>query len=246
MNLPSKTFVIGEYAVLNEGCAIVLNTKPVFKMKNRKFFDPHNGKGGFGASSAKWIFQNKIDPQNININEIISKYVNSVFNGVGIAPSGVDVVSQLIGGVFAIDLSRSKHVSTTWAFYDFFIVRTGNKVKTYKHLENLSNVSQFSTLTKLSRTAFELFINKDKKFFSCLKEFDLELNRLNLCMSESISLNDNISKIDGVIYQRACGAMGADTVIVFSQPDKTDKVRQSLLNLNLDIVATQSDILGST
>lgn len=243
MKLPSKTFLIGEYAVLNNGCAVVLNTKPVFEMKEGKFFDPHNSRGGFGASSAEWIFKHNINSKDINIADIRNKYLNSTWSGIGIAPSGVDVISQLVGGVFAIDLSNFKYVSTEWNFYDFFIVRTGNKLKTYKHLENLNDATQFDTLTKLSKKAFELFIKKNQKFFSCLEEFDLELNKLNLCLAESMSLKENICRIDGVIYARACGAMGADTMIVFSSAEYSSRVRKGLLNLNLEIVATQNDIL---
>ncbi len=243
MNLPSKTFLIGEYAVLSNGCAVVLNTKPKFEKRDGKFYDPHKSKGGFGASSAKWIFENKINSKSINAKAIISKYVETTWSGIGIPPSGVDVISQLVGGVLAIDLSSMQYLSTDWSFYDFFIIRTGNKVKTYKHLESLNDVKKFGVLAELSRNAFSLFIKKDESFFSCLKEFDLELNELNLCLPESISLKNNLSKIDGVVYVRACGAMGSDTMIVFSDFAKTSEVKQSLLDLNLDIVATQNDIL---
>ena len=240
MSLPSKTFLIGEYAVLNKGAAIILNTKPRFEMQNGKFCDPHHSKGGFGASSAAWIFKNKIFDKNPKT--IISKYVKDTWSGVGIPPSGVDVISQMVGKVFSIDLSSMKITSDDWNFYDFFIVRTGNKIPTYKHLEQLDNVDQFGNLTELSRKALALFIKKDKKFFEYLKQFDQELARLNLCLNESAKLKKKIMKMDGVVYTRACGAMGADTIIVFILPDKNTTVEKELLKLNLDIVATQNDI----
>src|SRR5262249_7567087 len=84
INLPSKTYLLGEYIVLEGAPCLILNTPPYFKaefpstVKNDfhpkspagllleenadffkndtvEFFDPHEGKGGFGASGAQFI-----------------------------------------------------------------------------------------------------------------------------------------------------------------------------------------------
>lgn len=57
LSLPSKTFLVGEYGVLEGGEALLLNTHPRFEFKEGHFFDPHRGQGGFGASSAKWLVE---------------------------------------------------------------------------------------------------------------------------------------------------------------------------------------------
>ena len=82
ISFPSKTFLIGEYAVLEKGPAVLVNTHPRFcfsvkKGKNKndfhphspagqwlklhpkiqcsiESFDPHNSQGGFGFSSAQF------------------------------------------------------------------------------------------------------------------------------------------------------------------------------------------------
>ncbi|MGZ3693911.1 MAG: hypothetical protein ACXWQO_06895 [Bdellovibrionota bacterium] len=83
-SFPSKTFLLGEYAVLREGSALMLAHDPCFKselcaeplakpafveacaagkaaallgvdLSHLKFQDPHEGKGGFGGSGAEFL-----------------------------------------------------------------------------------------------------------------------------------------------------------------------------------------------
>lgn len=84
LSVPSKTFLLGEYLILLEGPALIVATKPRFRLKiyesektshvfhpkspagqllkdqnirNRffEFLDPYSGTGGMGASSAQFI-----------------------------------------------------------------------------------------------------------------------------------------------------------------------------------------------
>ena len=242
VSLPSKTFLIGEYAVLNKGCGIVINTSPRFKFENKKFFDPHKQKGGFGASSAKWIFSK--DLKNVDPLSTIFDFVKDSWNGEGIKPSGVDVLSQLFGGVFLIDLSSMNYKILDWKFYDFFILRSEVKIETRKHLKKLTDLNKFKRLTEISVKAHEAFLNSNKVFFEHLKEFDLELTKQNLCFTKTQDTIKKIRSFDEVLYARGCGALCADTIIVFLKPNKAEVALKKIQDLNLEIVATQDDITG--
>ena len=81
--IPAKTFLLGEYAALAEGSAIILTTSPYFELslsttnqglsgihpespagiwwqqqninKGLSFYDPYSSRGGLGASSAQFL-----------------------------------------------------------------------------------------------------------------------------------------------------------------------------------------------
>ena len=117
LKIPSKTFLLGEYAVLTGGPALVLAHPPFFSLKKTNkpklfhpkspasllmkkhglrqdfdFLDPHRGGGGFGGSTAEVISSLK-NRHDINIAELLADYKN-LFTESGAEPSGADLCTQ--------------------------------------------------------------------------------------------------------------------------------------------------------
>ena len=120
LKIPSKTFLIGEYAILYGGKALVLTHPPYFSKKpnaNPEFFhpespasrlmnqkdlkqdfdfvDPHSGGGGFGGSTAEAIASLKgrveLSPENA-----YEEYLD-LFKEQKTIPSGADFYAQWVG-----------------------------------------------------------------------------------------------------------------------------------------------------
>jgi hypothetical protein len=140
LNIPSKTFLLGEYVALNGGPCLILTTPPYFQIafqqktfqksppsplspfspyspagkwieKHRDFFkhyhidfsDPHEGKGGFGASSAQFIGVYQaiypIEKTREYIENLLEAYWETFPKDTQVLPSGADIVAQIFGGV---------------------------------------------------------------------------------------------------------------------------------------------------
>ncbi len=121
--IPSKTFLLGEYAVLFGGDSLVLTHKPFFEcvrtdinsdnkslkfhkdspaarlmkacglVKDFDFIDPHFGEGGFGGSTAEVVASLK-GRTDLNTLELLNSYINLQAGDKAIAPSGADLCAQ--------------------------------------------------------------------------------------------------------------------------------------------------------
>ncbi|WP_229776915.1 hypothetical protein, partial [Alicyclobacillus cellulosilyticus] len=119
-SIPAKTFLLGEYAVLANGPALILTTSPCFKIsmvaesslsgihpespagkywtnckqaKGLSFYDPYHGLGGMGASSAQFIgayLASLTDSEPVHVSSLLETYFNYAWNGKGLCPSGYD------------------------------------------------------------------------------------------------------------------------------------------------------------
>ena len=163
IHIPSKTYLTGEYCILKEQKALIILTSPLFavtieecndptqaidfnnipveqwaisRLKNKiiQFFDPHNNKGGFGASSAcfagVWKYLNPKKKPIQSLDEFLL-----VQQG-----SGGDVLSQLTGGVALIDKKNKQTISLQWPWKNICcsLFRTQKKLLPMNTLEKLS------------------------------------------------------------------------------------------------------------
>ncbi|MCB0406704.1 MAG: hypothetical protein KDD34_00795, partial [Bdellovibrionales bacterium] len=182
LTAPSKTFLVGEYAILHGGHALLANTEPrfeviistpgegrcenihpnspagqwarthreAFEKIDFQFIDPHQGRGGFGASSAQfllawaWSLLDQVPfsrlTEGLDLSQILKDY-HSLFEEKSTRPSGGDVVAQSIGGICQVATAPLTMTEKSWPFkdLDFLIIPTGKKINTHKHLEGLSD-----------------------------------------------------------------------------------------------------------
>ncbi len=248
--LPSKTFLIGEYSVLNNGAALVLNTSPYFKYEKNQLKDPHRGRGGFGASSSEWLFNYSLshtlpsEPTVEDAKEAIQNYRDEMWDGKGLAPSGVDIVAQWTGGVALVDIKGKRIESLKWPFpkLSFVIVRTGKKVRTHEHLRDLSRDS-LSELSELSQKGVESFLSQDTEaFIASINRFDKALEKNELCCESTLKIKSSIRESGLALAVKGCGALGADTVLVISRLKDRSKLIEQIAGFGLEIVATEEDL----
>ena len=242
--LPSKTFLVGEYGVLSKGASLLLNTSPQFQFQNGHFFDPHQQKGGFGASSAKWLCyylsshklnayeKTKLIHHSLNKHlalKIINKYQKDIQQNNKIAPSGVDILSQCVGQVAYIDIQNGIFRTLSWPFKDlsFLIFSTGNKTLTYQHLQRGINLQSCKLLAQASQKVIDAFCKHEKKIFlDTLQEFDHSLEQLGFCCQETIHLKKQIKKHFADIMVKGCGALGMDTLLIICKSDVFSDVKR--------------------
>lgn len=271
LSFPSKTFLIGEYAVLNSSPAVLVNTLPRFEFNihfnssscrhpfhkdscsarwikiNQKLFsnisiscfDPHQGQGGCGLSGAEfncvYFIKNKV--KNVQLLNMWKEY-----NLLKTGSSGADIVSQWVGNVCLFNPYPFSVRSLTWPFKNlsFALIRTGQKLKTWKYLKNLKKNS-FPDLNMWARQAFQAVESSDEEsFIRAIKEYAVALDKNGLVMEPTQYFLEKLKKNKDIVTAKGCGAMGAEVVVLFFQSCKEEKVMKFLENN--EIVSTSHSI----
>ena len=270
-SLPSKTFLVGEYSALVERGCLLLNTHPRFaQLKNGHFLDPHQQKGGFGASSAKWLCnylscnyltkeerehlfhpnKDQLDTKlAIKLRSAYQKEVKQSESSLKMTPSGVDILSQCIGQVAYIDVQKNIFKSLIWPFKDlsFIIFPTGNKAFTLEHLKEDIQIQDCKLLSEKSQEVIKAFLNhKKNEFLSTLNDFDCCLENLGFCCAQTLSLKKNIRKHFPKVIVKGCGALGMDTLLLICASDMIsnikDFIENNILPQPIDQIITHHDL----
>ena len=177
ISVASKTFLLGEYAVLlNEPC-IFVNTMPRFKMmiekgdgqfinlhedspgvrwvkKNCKDFQNFNFtfedtifKGGFGASSAEFLSFYSWAYSHFSAQDLWQAYKKMTQNKGGFSPSGADVMAQFLGGLGVYRPKPFSLETLSWPFSDHGFIILKTPYKVATH-EHLKNLKPLSSSFK--------------------------------------------------------------------------------------------------
>ena len=269
-SFPSKTFLTGEYAVLEEAPAVLINTNPRFcfsvtnnddntvntqqpfhkdspagqylknhphinKQYNISCTDPHDHQGGFGLSSAEFnmaylLNHNlKLSKDKTFLFKIWKTYKSISFKGV--TPSGADLISQWVGKICVFHPKPFHVQSFDWPFsdLDFLILRTNLHLQTWKHLQNLTK-SIYPDLIPIAEKAVECITNSNKNgFLEAIKKYSFYLNKNNLIHENTNVFLKNIQQIKEIITAKGCGAMGAESILLFFHTKDKNKVFKELV-----------------
>ena len=196
VEVPSKTFVIGEYLAINGTASMVMATEPTFFIKiiedktfgfhpespagrlrqsladqnfGYSFFDPHQGRGGFGRSTAEYLavyLYNQFLKTNRedmsaeildDLEDVVQTYQS--FSGGDYKPSGADLVAQICGGLCWYDGNNYLASQLAWPFpgYDIYVFHTGKKLATHEHLKDLkpTNLRPLIPILLAARTSLD-------------------------------------------------------------------------------------------
>ncbi len=283
LSCPSKSFLLGEYSVLNAGSALLFNSEPRFQLvadmrgtgviegipagspaglwlaQNRdcfgasdlQFIDPHNGLGGFGASSAQFLLVHALaqliadangrrESSAVQVEAIWRDYRNlEITNRSGIKPSGADIVSQFAGGLCEVNLEPFSFQQISWPFegYEFVLVRTGHKVATHTHLNDLGDIDT-GELTWILEQGLDAFETRDAQvFFDAVNDYHCELLELGLVADESQIFISTLIAQPFIRAVKGCGALSGDALAVFFAAENRSRVNRILEELHLPIVA---------
>ena len=297
ISCPSKTFIIGEYAVLNEASAILLNTKPRFSClikqgvkdsilssredllqdSSGKIFsnidifqnkyikewikkysigsqkcllewsDPHNGRGGFGFSTAQFniLYAYSCYLKDISIEKVKSKEVWRTYRGMdfeGCPPSGADLIAQWADGL-CVFKQKPLSVESYMAVFpslDYFILRTGEKLDTYKYLKEFQKPETYDLEKIVTDAVVALETRNENQFIESVNEYRKVLLKKNLVTNTTKNILEKISTIKNIKAYKGCGAMGAETVILFFDTEHKEEIKQELLDF--EIIADKEQI----
>lgn len=289
IRVPSKTFLIGEYSALSGGPAIVACTSPMFTAEIRSaksdgngpfpkgspgqglldklqgnqdltWADPHQGRGGFGGSSAQFIaakFAEQIAQTEVNIPTAGDAFAwrselleFSKMDGGGVIPSGYDLIAQITGGIAVIagETCTAKRVRWPFAEDTFLILRTGLKVNTHEHLNQLKGESFPQLEAQAGEAQSALIKGQARAFYQAVTNFRNICLNSNLTSPESSSILEKFD--DLTLAGKCCGAYGADSIVLFLKRKDSEKIMNRLraiesdLGRSLEVVATADD-LGS-
>lgn len=252
LKIPAKTFLVGEYAVLDpRGQALVLTHEPCFEVRTSaterifhpdspaglyqsrhpgaltalEFVDPFQGAGGFGASTAEFLaVQEKPWSK-----ETFLEYRELT----GGRPSGADLGAQMLEGIVLSEPGRAEFTSYDWPFEGLSLLwfRTPGKVKTHEHLNALKEAN-LSVLVDLSERCIESFLAQQSgPFVGSLNSFTQALAEMNLQNEGALLLRARFMKTRGVLAAKGCGAMGADVFLVLCEKSAQRQIQSEIESL---------------
>lgn len=177
-SIPAKTFLLGEYAALQGGPAIVLTTTPCFEVglsqeqispaihpdspaglfwssagtqEQLTWHDPYGGIGGLGASSAQFLGAYWAAQSSSHTNQaalLEAYWACSWQTGQGVRPSGYDVLAQASSGCVYIN-QHAVSASYAWPFKDIAFILLHTGDKLPTH-HHLQDIGLTDAMTGLS------------------------------------------------------------------------------------------------
>lgn len=306
MFVPSKTFLIGEYAVLplddqdgqgEPAQSVVALTRPFFELRTQMtdlesvdpksyqdlgqvihpespagklmellkfrpeesvesvrslghYFDPHRGAGGFGASTAQYIFAErhlaKMEAEKWPLAKLLDRYRQCSSAAL---VSGHDYLAQGFGQGVVLISTEGPELTSFWSWpfkgFRWALFRTHEKVATHTHLsERIRGTDEFQKLREISRGSELALLREDgESFVAILREYTCELQRLNLRSKKMIDLELEMQKLFPRVAAKGCGAMGADVFMVLSPEESFQETLEWISsNTTFSRVATEEDI----
>lgn len=267
LKVPAKTFLVGEYAVLDpRGQALVLTHDPCFEVRTPgtkrlfhpespaglyqsrhpealtalEFVDPFLGQGGFGASTAEFLaVQEKPWSK-----ETFLEYRELT----GGRPSGADLGAQMLEGIVLSEPGRVEFTSYDWPFEDMSLLwfRTPGKVKTHEHLSALKSAN-LSALVELSEKCIEAFLaHQSGPFRTSLNGFTQSLSEMNLQNEGALLLRARFMKTRGVLAAKGCGALGADVFLVLCEKAAKQQIQSEIESLGFSKPFSENDLFWRT
>lgn len=259
--IPAKTFLVGEYIALWGGPAVLLTTTPYFEVikhpsdefsfhpsspagrlcaqheciKSFQWYDPYQGLGGLGASSAQFlgVYADLYRPMRsrIDIEHVYNVYESVAWDGEGQRPSGYDVLAQSQGGCVLIDRSSSFFRSCVWPFsaLSFILIHTHTKLATHSYLKTaVIDIACRRFLWDIGLSVQQACLDRDvDAFITHVRDYGEQLKRLGLVLPSTLDKMCQLSK-EKPLAMKGCGALGADVILMLVSVDDRETVLEHL------------------
>ncbi len=194
--------------------------RPLLEGWRLDFQDPHERRGGFGASGAQFLFCHAFTTLLQNANQSPQLNPDDIFNDYqvcsGGSGSGADLLAQLKGGVCAVDMRNIRAEALSWRHpgLAFAIVRTGIKIPTHLHLLNLSR-EPLQALIPVAESAINKFSEGSAaELVGAVGDYENALRGLDLQTARTTELLKTFKAQPWCLGAKGCGAWGADTILL--------------------------------
>lgn len=230
-----------------------------------EFFDPHQTRGGLGASSAQFAMLVALDcavkrshhtdfsPELLSaVSAFEAKdgfhylqiYRDCAWQGVGLPPSGADVMAQLSGGLTYVHTEQNVISKFGWDFLDidFILARTGKKVATHEHIKGVLDVPT-EILKNITDTAMQSLLLKDEEtFIESVRDYARVLQEKNWVAPHTLDLLAKINSQLPLLASKGCGALGADVLLLIFAKNEKEKIKKYLAQEKLEFVASSENL----
>lgn len=270
--IPAKTFLSGEYVALKGGPAVILTTTPCFEVtqtedvresnlhpsspagrylqalgdKGVHFNDPYQGLGGLGASSAQFVGVYQGKHARVDDGRLLEAYFDVAWQGTGARPSGYDVLAQARSGCVCIHRNAGVIEHMPWPFTEigFVIVHTGKKLATHTHLESLETLD-YSHLDAAALAVFNAFRTANAAALpEAVNAFQEALTQSALTAPHSLQALNTLGIYPEVLAAKACGAMGADTLLLLTAAHTEQSLGRQLAEKGWNVLATRQNLFN--
>lgn len=219
-----------------------------YKTYNIKFIDPYDGLGGFGASSAQFlmvaVLKKYLQETEVNDKSLLEEYKRFAWDGEGLAPSGVDLIAQLRGGLCFSHQKIDQINTFVWPFFDldYCLIHTNNKLATHLHLKEMTNLN-VNELEKIAHEGLLSVEDQDsERFIAVINDYARRLNKENLVHENTKALLNDLSANKDILAAKGCGAMGADVVVVIYKRKLSETVLAWLNEKKLHIITNGNTV----
>ncbi|MBI2712210.1 MAG: hypothetical protein HYX41_05025 [Bdellovibrio sp.] len=201
-----------------------------------RFFDPHDGAGGFGASTAEFAlayqaYQQK-DPGWKNLWMLYRELMSKDLSENQTPPSGADLVAQWQGGIVFFD-PQGPHCMDLWPLMDWSGVLIfsatgipGRKLATHLHLKNISLKDIESAVEPaLAAGVAAIREGSPERLGKAMVAYADVLSELGFESEQANADRKELLKQPGVLGVKGCGAMLTDAVVVVVGPNPENRER---------------------
>ncbi|OQW53644.1 MAG: hypothetical protein A4S09_07000 [Proteobacteria bacterium SG_bin7] len=240
----------------------ITNTSPAGKFLARhkndfdkyrlNFLDPHLGTGGLGASSAQYslvlyfwlsVIKGRKDISRQAF-DLLDEYMTDSWSGIGTKPSGADMLAQIVGEISVVTPSTKNIYTLKWLFSDlsFSLFRTGRKVATHLHLQNVNLIPKGILQEIVDVTVKALQDKNESVFLAGIKSYGETLAQFGFLDKESEKAIKLIYSWPEALAVKGCGAMGADILMIVHRKKNSVRIREKSKKLGLSFVANEENL----
>jgi mevalonate kinase len=249
----AEGIVVGIHAESPAG-QLVRDNQDFFKNYTLEFIDPHNGRGGWGASTAQFLtvfvmneWRESVEMEtlkSLSISRLLESYWRYAWNGQGTRPSGADLVAQYKGALTLFE-RRSGLISVyKWPFADieFALIPTGRKLATHEHLRGLNDFDEAGIESAVRVLQQGLQSSESATFVEGIQAAGKALAQLGFVAEHTVQLLGALKAIPGVLAAKGCGALGADVLFVIYQKAEQTSLEKAVTQLGLHIAASSQNL----
>lgn len=197
-----------------------------FQKWDLDFYDPHQGRGGWGASSAQFLTSFVLNEwresceletlKSLSLSRLLEAYWKYAWNGEGHRPSGADLVAQYKGSLSLFEKRLGQVALYSWIFadIDFALIPTGKKLPTHEHLKTLKDFDETAIEKAVRKIHSGLQTGNSAEVVEGIQLNGEALSQLNFVAPHTEALLQEWRRKPGVLAAKGCGALGADVILV--------------------------------